>query len=369
LKQILHVDLGSRSYKIIIAPKLVQSSKKFLNPIINGRSVAVVSDEMVSKKYLNLLSPTLDSITHSWDLFLIEGGEVAKSFSSLEKLLDKMLAKGVDRQSVVIAFGGGVVGDVAGFAAAVLMRGIELIQIPTTLMSQIDSSVGGKNGINTRQGKNLVGNFLQPRIVLNDVSLLSSLPSNEIKSGYGEILKYGLLRGEDEFKWLENNFSAILSCDESKLVEVIKMGCDTKAGIVSEDERDKGKRALVNLGHTFAHAFEAHAGFGKFQHGFSVELGLIAAAELSERIGFCEKGICQRLREHANKTGMPVNLGDLSSKTRWVKESLYKRMLHDKKTVNGKINFVLLREIGKPFVCNEVTRETVYETLKKLGAT
>ena len=224
MKQTLQVDLGSRSYDIIIAPELVQNSKPYLDPIIAGRRVAVVSDKMVSNKYLNLLSPTLDSITNSWDLFLIEGGENAKSFSSLENLLDRMLADGVDRQCVVIAFGGGVVGDVAGFATGLIMRGIELIQIPTTLMSQVDSSVGGKNGINTRQGKNLVGSFLQPRIVLNDVSLLSSLPSDEMKSGYGEIVKYGLLCGEEEFTWLENNFSAIMYCNNSALVEVIRMG-------------------------------------------------------------------------------------------------------------------------------------------------
>ena len=368
MKQTLHVDLGPRSYDIIIAPDLIQNSKTFLDPIISGRRVAVVSDKIVSDKYLNLLSPTLDTITDSWDLFLIEGGEDAKSFGSLEKLLDSMLAEGIDRHCVVIAFGGGVVGDVAGFAAGLIMRGIELIQIPTTLMSQVDSSVGGKNGINTRQGKNLVGSFLQPRIVLNDVSLLSSLPTNEMKSGYGEIIKYGLLRGEEEFTWLENNFSAIMSCNNSALVEVIRMGCETKAGIVSEDELDRGKRALVNLGHTFAHAFEAHAGFGKFQHGLLVELGLIAACDLSERIGLCEKGISQRVREHANEVEMPVKLGDLSNKTLWKKDALYKRMLHDKKTVNGKINFVLLRELGTPCVYNEVTQQAVNETLIELGA-
>jgi len=368
LKQTLRVNLGSRSYDIIIAPELLQNSKPFLDPIIAGRRVAVISDKIVSNMYLNLLSPTLDSITDSWDLFRIEGGEDAKSFGSLEKLLDSMLAHGIDRHCVVIAFGGGVVGDVAGFAAGLIMRGIDLIQIPTTLMSQVDSSVGGKNGINTRQGKNLVGSFLQPRIVLNDVSLLSSLPSDELKSGYGEIVKYGLLRGEDEFTWLEKNFSTIMSCNNSTLVEVIRMGCETKAGIVSEDELDRGKRALVNLGHTFAHAFEAHAGFGKFQHGLSVELGLIAACDLSERIGLCEKGISQRVRDHANDTKMPMKLGDLSTETIWKKDALYKRMLHDKKTVNGKINFVLLREIGNPCVCNEVTQQAVYETLIQLGA-
>ena len=368
MKQILKVDLGSRSYEIIISPELVLSSQAYLEPIIDGRRVALVSDQIVSKKYLDLFSPILDSISSRWNLYLIDGGEEAKSFSSLEKLLDKMIIDGVDRRSLVIAFGGGVVGDVAGFAAALIMRGVDLIQIPTTLMSQVDSSVGGKNAINTRHGKNLVGSFLQPRIVLNDVSLLSSLPLDEMKSGYGEVIKYGLLRGNEEFTWLENNYSKILSCDNSALVEVIRMGCETKAGIVSEDELDVGKRALVNLGHTFAHAFETHAGFGKFQHGLSVELGLIAACDLSERIGACKEGICKRVRDHSYLAKMPLNLGDLSNETLWKKEDLYERMLYDKKTINGKINFVLLHDIGKPFVSNEVPQESVYETLMELGA-
>ncbi len=368
MKKTLNVDLGSRSYDIIIAPQLLKNSKIYLDPIIAGRRVAVISDKIVSKKYINLLSPTLDSITHKWDLFLIEPGEGAKSFSCVEDLLDRMLSEGIDRQCAVIAFGGGVVGDVAGFAAGLIMRGIDLIQIPTTLMSQVDSSVGGKNGINTRQGKNLVGIFLQPRIVLNDVTLLRTLPSDEMKSGYGEILKYGLLSGEEEFKWIENNCSAIFSFNNSALVEVIRMGCKTKAGIVSEDELDRGKRALVNLGHTFAHAFEAYAGFGEFQHGLSVELGLIAACDLSERMKFCDNGVSERVRKHANETGMPLKLSDLSSEIIWKKDELYKRMLHDKKTVNGKINFVLLREIGNPFVCNEVNQESVFKTLIHLGA-
>ena len=368
MQQTVRVELGSRSYDIVIGPDLLQDSRKQLEPIISGKRVAVVSDAKVSKKYLDLLKTTLDPITSRWDLYPIQEGEDAKSFSCLEDLLDRMLADGIDRQCTVVAFGGGVVGDVAGFAAALLMRGIELIQIPTTLMSQVDSSVGGKNAINTRLGKNLVGSFLQPRIVLNDVSVLSSLPLDEMKSGYGEIIKYGVLRGNREFEWLEQNHSAIMNQKSEELVEVIRMGCETKAMIVSEDELDKGKRALVNLGHTFAHAFETFAGFGKFQHGLSVGLGVIAACKLSEIAGFCEDGLSRRVEEHASDAGMPVTLQDLDGGITWIKEELYQKMMHDKKTVNGSINFVLLKGLGEPFVCNTIEKEMVLETLSEFGA-
>lgn len=368
MQQTVRVELGSRSYDIVIGPDLLQDSRKQLEPIISGKRVAVVSDSKVSEKYLDLLKTTLDPITSRWDLYPIQEGEDAKSFSCLEDLLDRMLADGIDRQCRVVAFGGGVVGDVAGFAAALLMRGIELIQIPTTLMSQVDSSVGGKNAINTRLGKNLVGSFLQPRIVLNDVSVLSSLPLDEMKSGYGEIIKYGVLRGNREFEWLEQNHSAIMNQKSEELVEVIRMGCETKAMIVSEDELDKGKRALVNLGHTFAHAFETFAGFGKFQHGLSVGLGVIAACRLSEKAGFCEDGLSRRVEEHASDAGMPVTLQDLDGGITWIKEELYQKMMHDKKTVNGSINFVLLKGLGEPFVCNTIEKEMVLETLSEFGA-
>ena len=367
MQQTVRVELGSRSYDIVIGPDLLQDSRKQLEPIISGKRVAVVSDSKVSEKYLDLLKTTLDPITSRWDLYPIQEGEDAKSFSCLEDLLDRMLADGIDRQCTVVAFGGGVVGDVAGFAAALLMRGIELIQIPTTLMSQVDSSVGGKNAINTRLGKNLVGSFLQPRIVLNDVSVLSSLPLDEMKSGYGEIIKYGVLRGNREFEWLEQNHSAIMNQKSEELVEVIRMGCETKAMIVSEDELDKGKRALVNLGHTFAHAFETFAGFGKFQHGLSVGLGVIASCRLSEKAGFCEDGLSRRVEEHASYAGMSVTLQDLDGGITWIKEELYQKMMHDKKTVNGSINFVLLKGLGEPFVCNTIDKEMVLETLSELG--
>lgn len=368
MKQHVHVNLGSRSYEIVIAPGVLEQSKNYLQPIIANRRVAVVSDDIVIERYLPGFSPILDAVTERWDVYRIGGGEDAKSFAGLEQLLDAMLGAGIDRHSVVIAFGGGVVGDVAGFAAALLMRGIELIQIPTTLMSQVDSSVGGKNAINTKQGKNLVGSFLQPRIVLNDVSVLTSLPLTELQAGYGEIIKYGLLRGETEFAWLESNVEAIMRCDETALVEVIRMGCETKANIVSEDERDHGKRALVNLGHTFAHAFEAQAGFGHLLHGAAVAVGLIAACELSERMGSCIKGLAERVRQHTRQAGLPVDLTALSATTNWDAKAIVASMLHDKKTVNGKINFVLLKSLGDAFVSADVAEEDINATLQTLGA-
>lgn len=368
MKEIVTVNLGSRSYDIVIAPGLIHDCKDYLQPIIADRRVALVSDEQVSQRYLPSIEPLLDDLASAWTVYQIEGGEEAKSFAGLERLLEAMLDDGVDREAVVIAFGGGVVGDVAGFAAALLMRGVELIQIPTTLMAQVDSSVGGKNAINARAGKNLVGTFLQPRVVLNDVSVLSSLPPAELRAGYGEIIKYGLLRGDTTFTWLERNVEAIIDGDPSTLVKVISMGCETKAMIVSEDELDRGKRALVNLGHTFAHAFEAQAGFGTLPHGAAVAVGLIAACDLSERCGVCDVGLADRVTRHTRRAGLPTSLRELNEATDWRSDTIVSSMLHDKKTVNGRINFVLLAALGDAFVTADVTKEQIHATLAHFGA-
>ncbi len=362
------VELGERSYDIIIEPALIERAATHLQDIVAGRRVAVVSDKVVSDRYLARLAPSLDKVCERWDTYFIEEGEGAKSFASIERLLDALLEDGVDRGSVVLAFGGGVVGDVAGFSAALLMRGIDFVAMPTTFMSQVDSSVGGKNGINTRQGKNLVGSFLQPRIVLNDVSLLASLPPGEMRAGYGEVIKYGLLRGETVFAWLEEHAPAIMAHDEAALVEVVRMGCETKAQIVSEDERDKGKRALVNLGHTFAHAFEAQAGFGHVPHGAAVAVGVIAACALSERLKVCAPGLAQRVKQHAHQVGLPNDLHALSQAVPWSTKTLHEHMLHDKKTVSGRINFVLLKGLGEPFVSADVPVSDLAAVLSDLGA-
>ena len=266
---------------------------------------------------------------------------------------------------MLVAFGGGVVGDVAGFAAALFMRGIDLVQIPTTLMSQVDSAVGGKNAINTRHGKNLVGTFHQPRAVLNDVSVLESLPRRELLSGYGEIVKCGLIRGEAEFRWLEENASALLALETGPLVEAVRMGCETKGGIVASDERDRGDRALVNLGHTFAHAIEAEAGYGALPHGEAVAAGLAAAAALSAKLGHCGPSVVERVRSHLRGAGLPDRIAALASNRSWDPGAILGHMAHDKKTVAGRIHFVLLRGIGAPFVDGTVPEEVVLDVLDR----
>jgi 3-dehydroquinate synthase len=264
---------------------------------------------------------------------------------------------------VVIALGGGVVGDVAGLAAALFMRGIPLLQIPTTLMSQVDSAVGGKNAINTRHGKNLIGTFHQPCVVLNDVSVLASLPRRELLSGYAEIVKYGLIRGEAQLSWLEANAPALLALDGETLIEAVRMGCETKGNVVARDERDLGERAIVNLGHTFAHALEADAGYGALLHGEAVAAGLAAAAALSARLGHCAAAMVERLRSHLRAVGLPDRIAALPSNRDWRAVQLQQHMQHDKKTVGGRINFVLLRAPGEPFVSDAVPEATLLEVL------
>ena len=362
-RRTVRVDLGERGYDIVIGERLLETADQALTPIVAGRRMVVVTDEVIRDAYLPRLAPALDRLGVRWDAVLLPAGEGAKSFRELEALLDRLLDLGIDRSSVLVAFGGGVVGDVAGFAAALFMRGIDLVQIPTTLMSQVDSAVGGKNAINTRHGKNLVGSFHQPRIVLNDVSVLRSLPHREMLSGYGEIVKYGLIRGEAVFGWLERNASALLGHDTDALTEAVRMGCETKAGIVASDERDRGDRALVNLGHTFAHAAEAEAGFGAFPHGEAVAAGLAAATTLSARLGHCEPSLVGRLRDHLRSTDLPERIGALDSVRPWNPSAVFGHMTHDKKTVAGRIHFVLLRGLGAPFVDGAVPDEIVLEVL------
>ena len=364
----VRVNLGARSYDVVVGAGLMANAGEYLQSIVKGRRVALVSDETVLGRYLDILAPQLDAITPRWFVYKLSGGEKVKSFEGVSQLINQMLDDGIDRKCVVIAFGGGVVGDVGGFAAALLMRGIELIQMPTTLMSQVDSAIGGKNGINTRHGKNLVGSFLQPRIVLNDVSVLESLPPSEFKSGYAEIMKYALLSSEEEYTWVEDHVESIFARHEPILVDVVRLSCKVKANIVSEDELDRGKRAFVNLGHTFAHAFENHAGYGHFPHGYAVAVGVIAACKLSERVNACPQGLYDRIERHTRAARLPVNLQELSPSIDWQGKALYNIMLHDKKAFDGKIHFVLLHGPGRPFSKADVELAAVSDTLQTIGA-
>ena len=362
-RRIVRVDLGERGYDIVVGERLLDAAGDVLAPIVAGRRVVVVTDAVVHDAHLPRLAPALDRLGVRWSTVTVPTGEGAKSFREVEALLHRLLDLGADRSTVLIAFGGGVVGDVAGFAAALFMRGIDLVQIPTTLMSQVDSAVGGKNAVNTRHGKNLIGTFHQPRLVLNDVSVLESLPRRELLSGYGEIVKCGLIRGEAEFGWLEEHASALLSFDTGALIEAVRIGCETKADIVTADERDRGDRALVNLGHTFAHAIEAEAGYGALPHGEAVAAGLACAAALSAELGHCDPSTVARVRRHLRSTGLPDRITALASNRAWDSGKILGHMAHDKKTVAGRIHFVLLRGIGAPFVDGTVPDEAVLAVL------
>ena len=362
-RRIVRVDLAERGYDIVIGERLLETAGDVLAPVVAGRRTVVVTDDVVRGSHLSRLAQVLDRLGIQWDTVTIPVGEGAKSFRDLEALLDRLLDLGIDRATVLVAFGGGVVGDVAGFAAALFMRGIDLIQVPTTLMSQVDSAVGGKNAINTRHGKNLVGTFHQPRLVLNDVSVLASLPHRELLSGYGEVVKCGLLRGEAEFGWLEENAPSLLALETVPLIEGVRLGCETKARIVTTDERDRGDRALVNLGHTFAHAVETEAGHGALLHGEAVAAGLAAAAALSARLGHCDASVVGRVRSHLRTVGLPDRIGALPSNRRWNPKAIFGHMAHDKKTVGGRVHFVLLRGVGAPFVDGTVPGDSVLDVL------
>ena len=359
----VRVELGDRGYDIVIGANLLEAAAELLRPYVQDRYAIVVTDSVVATKYLPRLAPSLDSVSGKWNTCLVPVGEKTKSFAELQNLLERLLDAGADRETLVIAFGGGVVGDVAGLAASLLMRGIDFIQIPTTMMSQVDSSVGGKNAINTRHSKNLVGTFHQPRLVLNDVGTLATLSQREMRAGYAEMVKYGLLRGEQQFTWLEQHSAEILSQEPAALIEAVRFGCETKAHIVTIDERDRGDRAFVNLGHTFAHAIESEYGFGQLLHGEAVAAGLAAAAALSNRSGYCDTSLVDRVRQHLKTVGLPDRVSALPGTFSGDPKALFERMAYDKKTLSGRIHFVLLRDLGCPVVANDIPAETVLDVL------
>ena len=271
----LTVGLNDRAYDIAIGPDLIDRAGEALGPIVANRHIVIISDKNVAKLHLTRLKASFKSFARKVDHFAIAAGETSKSMAMLSHLLDDILALGVDRSVLLVAFGGGVVGDLAGFAAASLLRGVDFVQIPTSLLAQVDSSVGGKTGVNTAAGKNLIGAFYQPKAVLADTSLLTSLPERELRAGYAEVVKYGLLGDARFFDWLEENSSAVLALETDAITYAIRKSCEAKARIVEADEREAGKRALLNLGHTFAHAFEAEAGYnGSLLHGEAVAAGL-----------------------------------------------------------------------------------------------
>ena len=368
----LTVDLGERSYDILVGDGLLAGAGKLIAPILAEPRAVVITDENVEKHCLGTLEKSLDESGIDHQSIVLEAGEQTKDFAHVEALWGQLLDHRVERTTTLIALGGGVVGDITGFAAAVTLRGMDFIQIPTTLLAQVDSSVGGKTGINTPQGKNLIGAFHQPRLVLADIGALASLPPREMRAGYAEVVKHGLIAEADFFAWLEANGPAVIEGDPEACRHAVLTSCRAKASIVQADETEKGSRALLNLGHTFGHALEAQTGYSNaLNHGEAVAIGLGLAFDLSVRIGLCPGEDRDRLRGHLAAVGLPVGLDDLTDGG-WSAAGLIDLIGQDKKVRSGAMTFVLLRGIGQAFITQDVDlgllAEVLEEALEPQGA-
>lgn len=360
----LTVALAERSYDVHVGPSLISEAGALLAPLARG-PVPVVTDANVSRLHLERLMDALRGKAIDARPIVLAAGEATKSFDGLEDLTSALLATGVDRGGLIVAFGGGVIGDLVGFAAGVLKRGIDFAQIPTTLLAQVDSSVGGKTAINTAEGKNLIGLFHQPRIVLADTALLKTLPRRELLAGYAEVVKYGALGDSAFFRWLEENGGQALAHEDPAIIHAVAHSCRMKAEIVSRDERETGERALLNLGHTFAHALEAATGYSdRLLHGEAVAIGMVLAFQLSVARGFCSSGDLERVRRHLGAVGLPTSIAAIPG-GRPMRDALLGHMAHDKKVKDGRLVFVLARGIGRAFVSSDVPIDAVRALLEK----
>ena len=303
------VSLGDRSYDITIGQNLLPHAGELLQGHIARKVTAIVTDENVAKLHLGTLQDSLAARGIKSTAIIMPAGESTKSYKGLAEVCDQLLAAGIERKDQVIALGGGVIGDLSGFAAAILRRGVKFIQIPTSLLAQVDSSVGGKTGINSPLGKNLVGAFHQPSRVLIDLDVLKTLPMRQRAAGYAEVAKYGLLGDPAFFGWLENNVEAVLDCAQGAIDHAVRVSCETKARIVAEDETETGVRALLNLGHTFGHALEASTGYSDvLLHGEAVAIGMVQAFRFSEMLGLCQPGTAERVQKHLARAGLPTHV-------------------------------------------------------------
>lgn len=357
----------NRSYDIHIGSGLLESCASLISPLLKRDFIAIVTDENVAKTHLKGLTQALDGagITHVTKI--MPPGEASKSFTGLEALMHWLLDNKVERQDMVIALGGGVIGDLTGFAAATLRRGVRFTQIPTTLLAQVDSSVGGKTGINVPQGKNLVGAFHQPSLVLADLDVLQTLPDREFRAGYAEIVKYAAICDRPFFDWLEDNLEALNNRNNDALSFAIAKSCQTKADIVAQDEKEHGARALLNLGHTFAHAYENLTGYSEnLLHGEAVGLGIAQAVQLSVHLGICPEADAQALVNHLTKAGLPVSQADIKGGP-FKATDLVNAMAQDKKVSQGVMTFILMKSIGEAFITNEVSASQLTAFLQNQG--
>ncbi|MDF2365721.1 3-dehydroquinate synthase [Sneathiella sp.] len=361
----VQVALGARSYNILIGTDLIGGAGATLRNILKNPRVAVVTDENVAAVHLESLQTSLTDTGIEHSALVFPAGEGSKSIATYSDLMSRLLDSRIQRDEALIALGGGVIGDLTGFAAATLRRGVDFIQIPTTLLSQVDSSVGGKTGVNAPQGKNLIGAFYQPRLVLADISTLDSLPHREVLAGYAEVVKYGLLGDYAFFEWLEANGRKVIEGDTAARIYAVEQSVKAKARIVALDEREGGVRALLNLGHTFGHALEAETGYGPhLNHGEAVATGMIMAAELSVSLGLLNRQDCGRIRAHFISIGLPVAVPKIDGIT-WTAEKLLAHMRQDKKISGGKITLILMNAIGDAFSTKTIDESDILSLLRQ----
>ncbi|WP_438751975.1 3-dehydroquinate synthase [Pararhizobium sp. O133] len=361
----VRVDLGDRSYDILIGPGLIATATAEIAGRLKGRRMAVITDENVAPLYLEPLMASLKEKAIDAVSLVLPAGEKTKSFEHLIPVCEAILGARIERNDAVIALGGGVIGDLTGFAAGIARRGSRFIQIPTSLLAQVDSSVGGKTGINSPHGKNLIGVFHQPDLVLADTDVLDTLSPREFKAGYAEVAKYGLIDKPDFFDWLEKNWQAVFAGGDAR-IEAIAISCQAKADVVAADERENGRRALLNLGHTFGHALEAATQYdgARLVHGEGVSIGMVLAHQFSARMNLASPDDAVRVEAHLKTVGLPTRMNDIPGGLPPA-ETLMDAIAQDKKVKGGKLTFILTRGIGQSFVADDVPASEVLSFLKE----
>ena len=353
--QTLHVELGDRRYPIFIGSDL--NPQSLLEPYIKGKQVMIVTNTTVAPLYLEHYVTAIEALGKTVATCILPDGEKYKNIEHLNLIFDALLEAGFNRDATVLALGGGVIGDMAGFASACFQRGVYFIQVPTTLLSQVDSSVGGKTGINHPLGKNMIGAFQQPQVVLADMAQLSTLPDRELSAGLAEVIKYALLGDLDFLLWLEENMDGLVGRDSALLAEAVYRSCAHKARIVANDEKEQGERALLNLGHTFGHAIESYLGYGVWLHGEAVATGMVMAADLSQRMGWISAEDLQRTKKIIQRAHLPVKCPAIPL------DEFLAYMAHDKKVLNGQLRLVLMKSLGQAVISKEFDVELMKQAI------
>ena len=348
------VGLGDRGYEVVVGSRLIDTAGERIAPLLKRARTAIVTDQNVNDHHGERLAVSLEKAGIATDIIVVPPGEESKSWEGLASVSDQLLALELDRGDMIVAFGGGVVGDLAGFAASIYKRGIDFIQVPTTLLAQVDSSVGGKTAIDTARGKNLIGAFHQPRLVLADLDVLATLPEREMRAGYAEVIKYGMLGDAAFFAWCEEHGPDVIAAKNTALAHAVVCSVKAKAQIVEEDEKEAGRRALLNLGHTFAHALEAENGYGEaLKHGEAVGAGCALAFRFSAALGHCSEADAHRVEAALQAVGLPTRLFEVPGQP-FMANRLIGHMAQDKKASGGALTFVLARAIGDAFVARGV---------------